>query len=412
MILSCSNPSTEALEQEKNDLVSIGEKIKIDSKILGEEREVWVYKPGGFYGMDEVDVTYPVAYVMDGESQFIPTVGILDQMSSPGSANDKVPQMMVVGIVNTNRNRDLTPTKAMLGKDSSSIHITGGADLMASFIAEELIPYIESNYPTTPHRVLVGHSLGGLFVLNTLMKFPDMFQNYLSIDPALSWDEERFANNVIEALKSSDFDRKKLYVATANNLMSWMELEDAKTDTTEIMKMMRSNLKFKDALQDANLDISYENRYYEDENHFQIPLKASYDGFSYFYDYYTFPNMIEYYYPRAEENDLIEELEAHYEHISQEMGYQIKPMESYINSWAFGFPQFDRVDIAHTLFDLNIKNYKESANVYSAKGYFLLGQKDTVQAVEYFNKSMELKEVSHVKSTLESLAGWIEKSSL
>jgi pimeloyl-ACP methyl ester carboxylesterase len=328
--------------------------------------------------MDETDVSYHVTYVIDGEGQLVSTVGTLEQMSSPYSANDLIPQMMVVGIVNTNRHLDLTPSPGMIDRDSSSIDNTGGADQMARFMEKELIPYIDDNYPTTSHRALIGHSLGGLFVLNTMIKFPHLFQNYLAIDPFLKWDEQNFANSVIKKLKEDDLEGKKLFIATANTSMSWLSLDDVLTDTTEVMYPMRSNLEFKNSLDSVDLSFSYTNKYYEEENHFQIPVKATYDGYRYFYDFYAFKEMIEYYYPSDEEEDLLRKIEKHYTTISKEMGYNVVPMESFINSWAYGFTQYERHDLGSKMFDLNIKNYPESYNVYSAKANHLLSQNDTI----------------------------------
>ena len=404
LMISCE--AEEAFqEKEEKELISIGVKEKMFSKILDEEREVWVHMPKGFYGMDEQTLNYPVVYVIDGESQFLSTVGVLEQLSSAASANDISPQMIVVGITNTDRNRDLTPNPGIIGKDSSSINRTGGAGQFAEFIKEELMPFIDEKYPTSNHRTLIGHSLGGLFTLNTLLKFPDLFDYYLAIDPFMRWDEQRFSNQVLEALKTKDYPNKKLYIATANSRMSWMSLSDVKEDTTEIMKMMKCNLAFKESLDSSEIQLQYLNKYYEEENHFQIPLIATYDAFRYFYADYHFPKMMDYYYPRSkeEEGDLVRELEDHYGRISKDLRFKVLPMESYINSWAFGFIQFDRADIAGRLFDYNIKNYPKSANVYASKGYYLINQKDTLQATQYFEEALKRKELPHVRDFLEKL---------
>lgn len=403
LLAACNQQNTVEVSAEESNKVDIGEKIVLTSDVLGEDREIWIYVPKEFYGMDKTNVRYPVAYVMDGEGQFVSTVGTIDQMSSPYTANDLIPQMIVVGVVNTNRNRDLTPTPGMLGRDSSTISITGGADRMASFMEKELIPYIEDKYPAAPHRVLIGHSLGGLFVLNTLMKSPNLFQNYLAIDPFLEWDKQNFSNTLVAGLQGEGFKDENLYIATGNTRMSWLTLEDVMTDTTDVMYAMKANLEFKDTMETFEVDFDYRNQYYKDENHFQIPLKATYDGLRYFYDFYPFPEMIEFYYPREQEPDLLYALEKHYDKISKEMKYEIVPSESYINSWAFGFIEFDRSDLAMKLFDLNIENYPESYNVYSSKAHALLGQKDTLNAIQYFNKCLDIKDLPHIRFTLEAI---------
>lgn len=389
-----------------SEVITIGVKEKIYSEILGEEREVWVYVPPGFYGMNETNVRFPVVYITDGESQFIPTVGALEHLSSPASANDVIPRMMVVGITNINRDRDLTPTPGIMGTDSTTIHTTGGADKFAAFLREELIPFIEGKYPTVPHRTLVGHSLGGLFTFYNLLEQPELFANYLAIDPFLRWDEERFSGEVITALRQISFPGKRLYVATANNRLSWMSDAELVQDTNDITQMMRSNLSFKNTLTEDELGISYRNKYYENENHFQIPLLATYDAFRYFFSSHHFPEMMDYYHSRAAgKRDLVTKLQKHFSSLSAELGYKVLPSESYLNSWAFGFREFKRPDLALDLFNLNIDYFPESPNVYASKGYFLLSQQDTLAAITAFESAVSREAPPYVVSTLQELKG-------
>ena len=67
--------------------------------------------------------------------------------------------MLVAGIGNTDRTRDLTPqTEKKEEKEGSS----GGADTFLKFISDELIPWVDKNYRTQSYRLLTGHSFGGL----------------------------------------------------------------------------------------------------------------------------------------------------------------------------------------------------------------------------------------------------------
>ena len=78
---------------------------KINSRILGEERTVLVRVPANYVGRDE---KFPVVYMLDAHApQNSMMVGIIEQQSWGGM----MPEMIVVGIQNTNRTRDLTPTK-------------------------------------------------------------------------------------------------------------------------------------------------------------------------------------------------------------------------------------------------------------------------------------------------------------
>lgn len=46
-------------------------------------------------------------------------------------------------------------------------------------------PYIQSHYRTANNHILVGQSIGGLFVLNTLIENPARFNHYIAISPSV-----------------------------------------------------------------------------------------------------------------------------------------------------------------------------------------------------------------------------------
>ena len=66
----------------------------------------------------------------------------------------------------------------------------GGAEKFLGFIRDELIPFVDSNYPTDPgDRTLLGDSLSGLFSLYALLQHPETFNRYIAGSPALGWDD-------------------------------------------------------------------------------------------------------------------------------------------------------------------------------------------------------------------------------
>lgn len=185
-ILSSCTP-----EQPSND-ITIGKVETIHSQILGEERTVWIHVPDDGRRSRK---KYPVLYLMDGDLHFKSVVGLMHQLSSV-NGNHVCPKMIVVAILNTNRYRDLTPTKYIV-KDSSdtSAPETGNGEAFTRFIGEELIPFVDKTYPTTTERTLVGHSLGGLMVINTLARHGELFDKYISIDPSLWWNDGESSGN-------------------------------------------------------------------------------------------------------------------------------------------------------------------------------------------------------------------------
>jgi len=189
--------------QNSNDIV-FGKIDSLNSKILNEQRKIWVHVPED----SSEKKNYPVVYLLDGDDHFYSVVGMLRQMSSKYK-NEICPKMIVVGIPNksrTSRLRDLTPTKGKPDRwvDSDMIANSGGGENFMSFIEKELMPYINSNYPTQSYKMLIGHSFGGLTVMNTLMHRPKLFDSYVAIDPSMWWNDKKLLNEI----KQHKFDEK------------------------------------------------------------------------------------------------------------------------------------------------------------------------------------------------------------
>jgi tetratricopeptide (TPR) repeat protein len=59
--------------------------------------------------------------------------------------------------------------------------------------------------------------------------------------------------------------------------------------------------------------------------------------------------------------------------------------------------------MARAMFELNIHNYPESANVWDSMGDFYLDQRDTLQAMEQFRKALELGDNPYTREKLSQL---------
>ncbi len=187
-----------------------GETVRIPSKILGEERTLFVATPDGYARGAE---KYPVLFLTDAETQFEETRATADVLRRNGF----MPAVLVVGVASTDRVRDLTPTRSGW-KDASGgvrpLPTRGGADRFLDFFEKELVPWVEANYRTVPFRIFCGHSLGGLFGIHALLTRPDLFQAVVALSPALAWDgglEIRRAASVLAATKAL---KRTLFVTT------------------------------------------------------------------------------------------------------------------------------------------------------------------------------------------------------
>jgi predicted alpha/beta superfamily hydrolase len=159
-----------------------GRSYRLDSPVLGESRVIEMALPAGYDA--NLSRRYPVLYVLDGEVESAAAIAITRFYATMG----QLPPMIVVGVRNTDRTRDLTPAAVAGFRLPPEAGRAGGADRFLRFLADELAPWVDRKYRTAPLRVLVGHSLGGLLALHALATRPQLFTGYVVMEPATWWN--------------------------------------------------------------------------------------------------------------------------------------------------------------------------------------------------------------------------------
>lgn len=250
--------------------ICIGKKYKIHSEFLQEEREYLVYLPASYHQEEGSQKKYPVIYLTDGESFFHSLTAIHTTFSRGRMA--LMPECIIVGIINTDRTRDLTPTKSAYRRDGTKqegdMEEGGGSDLFLNFMTNELREAVDANYRTNETNMLFGHSYGGLFVLNTLLHHTGLFDVYIALDPSLWWDNAKLAKDAVDLLQSGQFQHKTLYVGVAG-----MMRKDRQYIHMDVMKQF-----LEEALPEAQ-GLIYHSTIFPDENHGSIPLPGMIDAF-------------------------------------------------------------------------------------------------------------------------------------
>ncbi|MEP7144501.1 MAG: alpha/beta hydrolase-fold protein [Ferruginibacter sp.] len=386
--------------------VVIGTIDSIDSKILNEKRKVWIYVPNN--GSDDLysKQHYPVVYLLDGDAHFSSVVGMIQQLSSV-NGNTICPEMIVVGIPNTDRTRDLTPTHVISDLpfvDSNFSKNSGGGEKFTSFIEKELMPHIDSLYPTLPYRVLIGHSFGGLTVMNTLIHHTNLFNAYIAIDPSMWWDNKKLLTQTKQVLANKPYQGVSLLLGIANTMNAGMDTAQAQKDTTISTKHIRSILELNKYLRrNPQNKLSYQYKYYNDDDHSSVPLIAEYDALHFIFGFYKLKLT------GAEYGNinkaLITKIEKHYDTVSTHFGFKVSPPENMTNGFAYQALGMKHYEEAEYLFKLNVANYPGSYNVYDSLGDYFEAKGDKASAIDNFNKALTIKEVADTRKKLEKLQG-------
>lgn len=199
-----------------------------------------------------------------------------------------MPKSIIEGISNTDRTRDFTPTNGPFQRGQES-KTSGGAANFLSFIKSELAPYLKSKYTIDDMSTIIGHSTGGLFVLNTYIHQPDVFDNYLAIDPSLWWDKENLLNQSKELLTTAMCQNKHIYVSVANSKgIDTVSIRKMKSEPTE---MLKANLNFHDILLENNKHLDFTWDYFDNKDHGSLVIPSLYNGLRALFSWYQFPEI-------------------------------------------------------------------------------------------------------------------------
>jgi hypothetical protein len=208
LLFSAGN--AQVIAQNKAEPLIIGETFTINSKTLSETRRINVYMPPGY--RESSATRLPVLYMPDGgiAEDFLHVAGLV-QVSV---GNETMRPFLLVGIENTERRRDMTgPTENEKGKKIAPR--VGGSAAFRKFIRNELMPQIKMRYRTTDETAIVGESLAGLFVFETFLLEPDLFDTYIAFDPSLWWNNQKLVNDAAERLQARPKLMKTLYFANS-----------------------------------------------------------------------------------------------------------------------------------------------------------------------------------------------------
>lgn len=386
--------------------IDIGEIVSVESSILNEKRDIWVYVPPSAKATIYAKRQFPVVYLLDGDAHFSSVVGMIQQLSTV-NGNTISPEMIVVGIPNTDRTRDLTPTHVdsdPMFKDTSFLKTSGGGEKFIAFIEKELIPYIESKYPVAPYRMLIGHSFGGLTVMQSFVHHTGLFNSYVCIDPSMWWDNGALLAETKKALSEKRFKGKTLYLGIANTMDPGMNLKTVQKDKSQDSRHIRSILKLKGYFESNTKNgLKFQGKYYGDDDHGSVPLITEYDALHFIFSYYRMKfGPKDFFDPTV---DVAGKFEKHFQNVSKEMGFEVKPTEDTINAIGYqvlGDKQFKK---AEALFKLNVKNYPTSANVFDSYGDYFVAMGDKENAIAQFEKALSLKESPDTRKKLEKLQG-------
>lgn len=333
----------------QSNSVTIGTKHKLKSHILNEVREYWVSLPPDYYSAKYAPAKYPVVYLLDGDANFHSFTGMAQALAS--GAYSKLPQMIIVGILNTDRTRDLTPSnssrEAFFDKSVPLYKNSGGNASFIRFLEQELIPHINSSYRTDDYRILTGHSFGGLTAVNILLNHTPLFNAYIAIDPSLWWDNTLLLKQADSLFKKREFKGVVLFTGRAFK-------ESVPEDTTT--DMARSNIAFHQLLDKYKpAGLKYKYQYYPDDDHGTVPVPASYDALKFIFGQHRI------HVKQAVKDPSL--VTKSFERLSKDLHHQFRPSENWLDWMGSYCLKIGRPDKASDFFRMAAELYPDSPEI-------------------------------------------------
>jgi hypothetical protein len=356
--------------------LTIGTRDSIHSAILKEKRTFLVYTPPSYRDTTWTPQRYPVLYLLDGDAHFHSVSGLVQILGTGINGTYAIPEMIVVAIANTDRTRDMTPTRVEKGFDgwpAPRLKTSGGMANFLSFIRSELIPRIDSTYRTSPYRIFVGHSLGGITVINALYTIPETFNAYVAIDPSLWWDDRVLLKQAKDYLAKGNYQQRVLFLGQANTL---------NPDDTTSNPHFNAMLQFNSVVETYNTSgLRYGYRYYANDDHGSVPLISEYDALRFIFEGYRVPLL------RVLEQPKV--LTEHFRAVSEQLGAPFQPSEGMVMQLA-GLALGRDTAKAIALYEVGTELYPKSHRSFDRLGALWAAKGDKPKAIAYYQRSLAL----------------------
>lgn len=230
-----NNVTASHADSTESEPLVMGQTYTIISNVLGMDRRLTVRLP--FYYGEEPERKFPVVYVIDGgpEQDFPHIAGIAQSRD----INFTFEPFILVGVETVNRRYQITPPVSDPDFYEKELGTKpGGSEDFRKFLREDVMPWVEGKYRTNGQEAVIGESLGGLFIVETFLKDPALFDDYIAVSPSLWWDEMKLAQNSPVDLANMPAGKRRLYLTMGDEAVLMQEgldifIEAIETNTPE-----------------------------------------------------------------------------------------------------------------------------------------------------------------------------------
>lgn len=328
---------------------------------------------------EESNKSYPVLYLLDSYYNFPHAVGSVKYLY----LNRLIPEMIIVGIRNTNRNRDLSPDSSKLSKEERErMGTIGEADNFITFLENELIPHVEKTYKAAPYKVIVGHSRGGLFNVYTFFKKPNLFNAYLTISPSLWYPNDLISQELDNVFKNPTELNQTFYMTLADEISGTMR--------GNVIKLSGEFENYINTHKETGLRFKYNPM--PEESHGSTGLPSIYNGLRFIFEptQYEIPRTKEEIMAQGGPDRAIEKAVTYFNQLSEKYGFEVTN-EYALTGLGYAFLKIEEYKIYSVkAFKINVDQHPNSFAAYSTLGMAYEALDELQKAKYNYEKALKL----------------------
>ncbi len=354
----------------------------IQSAAFGDERKITVYLPPSFY--DYPEDKFIVSYVLDGH--FDPFIDLGVKILEYNSYMYKYTPTIVVGIHAKSRGREFSAPKP------SDENQTGRAPALQEHFKSEVFPLVDSLYKDRVHpfRNLIGHSAGGVFVLNTLFSDQkDMFNAYMAISPGVRKHAEYVMDNIATELKAGKQFNKFLY-CSSGTVGEREELFGGAVHRLDSMLQLY-----------PDHGLIWKKSKFEGMGHWTCVPPSFNDGMVELTRALRVDEKMFFDYANHESKSMTEQIESFYDGRKEKYGFVEIPPGGYLTRVAWELMDKNKKPKALEVFDWGVQQHPEHYTLNKSRARLLAQMGKTEAARAAYDRSLELLELVKGKMSEE-----------
>lgn len=358
--------------------------LSIHSQTENADRTIFIQLPKD-YGV--VNKRYPVIILFDAQDQSLYNItsSTVDRLIWTSD----IPEAILVGVLQNNRSQELNFEKY----DQTALRFL-------DFIKNDLIGFLNKNYRTNGYLTLIGHSLGGQFVTNAMLTYPEVFKSVISISGALNYpnkDNTVVSNTLNKAgdylfkRTDSSLRMQKYYFSTGDEGFQDNGFKSGALKLDSLYRLNKSKY------------INWHFDFWKGYNHMTTPLVSIPAGLTFIYKDWHFSDSLAMDVLVYNRSNPLQVLSDKQLKIQQSYGSDIAlPRNSFFQFAAYSLSK-GNVSEAEILTKQILDVYPNDDESYSLMAEVYLKKGDTRNSIKYFEKAQSKSSPDKYARKIKSL---------